>query len=231
MVEMTWVKTYVKLFGIRWQLDLHPMSGPAFGSVRAHAPGPALRAAVLCFRTFGEVIGMVRRAHADIALLEELARDIWWPSWWDSRPIAAHLQDVRAALRSDPIASAVVHPAYEAVFTSALPQAMTVHALEAGLRPERAVRAAGQRMARFFDDLSVEDARWGVTSALLAGAGLQPHYVMVVLKSSVRLDTSVSGLCVGCPEHVWCWLCGSDGLAALLCFRVSRFSAGCGGGG
>lgn len=75
-------------------------------------------------------------------MLAELACDICWPSRWDSRPIVAHLQDTRAAVRADAMASTVVIPGYEAVFTSVRPQTMMERALEAGLRPDGTVRAA-----------------------------------------------------------------------------------------
>lgn len=63
-------------FGVRWQVDLPSIGGTAFGSVRGHAAGVALRAAVSTFRRFDEVIGMVRRAHADVATLAELAHHL-----------------------------------------------------------------------------------------------------------------------------------------------------------
>lgn len=98
-------------------------------------------------------------------------------------------------------------PAYEAIFTSGRPQAMTVRTLKAGVRPDRTVRAAGKRPARLFGDLSIADASDKVASAPQTAAGLQPHYVMAVMKTFLRRQLRRGSTCRALP--------------ACMCVRVS----------
>lgn len=110
------------------------------GSVRAHAAAVNLRAAVSTFPGFSEVGNILRRVHADV----------WWPNWWDTRPIVAHLEDTQRALRRDPIAHRQTLNRDEEMLDARRPQALCCRIAEDALRPERVLEAAGRHTLKRF---------------------------------------------------------------------------------
>lgn len=71
--------------------------------------------------------------------------------------------------------------------------------LEAGLRPGRAERPAGQRMARLLGELSDLEAARRVSGAVQAARGMQPHHSWLV-----PTPTSIAGIEAPCA---WCSGC------------------------
>lgn len=131
--------------GARWHLDIPAIGGPDFCSARAHGAVVSTRAAIATFRRHTLRVWSWG----------------WWPSWWDTRPIAAHLEDARHAMRRDGAVHQNVLPKFEQVSTSRRPQAVATRIITDGLCPERVIEAATRRTAQLALEMAAGQIREG----------------------------------------------------------------------
>lgn len=174
--------------------DLPALGGPHFGSVRAHVAAASLCAAVSAFLGCPEVGAILRRAHAHVATLEEFGREVWWPSWWDTRPIAAHLEDAQRALRWDPLAHGPTSNRYEEIFQSRRPQAACWRLRE---QPRPRVPRAGMVTTdeqRWIEMARIVENVGGQVQALADAGGREAQRVGGLEQSTRSLQETFQGL-------------------------------------
>lgn len=169
--------------GQRWHLDLPQWGGTSFGSVRVYSAGARLRAALTTMRGWQEVAMLLRSRHADSATLFEVGSGIFWPSWWDSRPYVAHLDEALRACAGDGDCHRALLPHFESVYDDEKPQSRAVAVMTAGLAPDAVVPAAVRRLGAL--GLEGPPATRGATLRETLGIlrGVSPHYAMLYINT------------------------------------------------